>query len=216
MILYLLCIIHLLDIFIVQSQLEKIQELCWLWKVWLMNVLSFYIGWQGGISLSPVLMQQSLSLCVSSTFILQILYKARDLDSEPKSQTVRGNHTQSVLLSGLRKFVLYELQVLAFTRIGDGVPSSPAVTERTKDDGECKGCQNNHLIWSSLIMQISSSGESVGNKYLDFRDFFFAALNPKDIGWTWYKTQQYPIGHGLRIWQKHRKPVSPISLLPCS
>uniref|UniRef100_A0A8D2MIA9 Sidekick cell adhesion molecule 1 n=1 Tax=Zonotrichia albicollis TaxID=44394 RepID=A0A8D2MIA9_ZONAL len=64
----------------------------------------------------------------------KILYKARDLDAEPKSQTVRGNHTQSVLLSGLRKFVLYELQVLAFTRIGDGVPSSPAVTERTKDD----------------------------------------------------------------------------------
>ncbi|NXS16173.1 SDK1 protein, partial [Mystacornis crossleyi] len=64
----------------------------------------------------------------------KILYKAKDLDFEPKSQTVRGNHTQSVLLSGLRKFVLYELQVLAFTRIGDGVPSSPAVTERTKDD----------------------------------------------------------------------------------
>ncbi|KAF4793639.1 hypothetical protein TURU_109254 [Turdus rufiventris] len=64
----------------------------------------------------------------------KILYKAKDLDSEPKSQTVRGNHSQSVLLSGLRKFVLYELQVLAFTRIGDGVPSSPAVTERTKDD----------------------------------------------------------------------------------
>uniref|UniRef100_A0A8C3GUX8 Sidekick cell adhesion molecule 1 n=1 Tax=Corvus moneduloides TaxID=1196302 RepID=A0A8C3GUX8_CORMO len=64
----------------------------------------------------------------------KILYKAKDLDSEPKSQTVRGNHTQSVLLSGLRKFILYELQVLAFTRIGDGVPSSPAVTERTKDD----------------------------------------------------------------------------------
>ncbi|XP_039588144.1 protein sidekick-1 isoform X2 [Passer montanus] len=64
----------------------------------------------------------------------KILYKAKDLDSEPKSQTVRGNHSQSVLLSGLRKFVLYELQVLAFTRIGDGVPSSPPVTERTKDD----------------------------------------------------------------------------------
>ncbi|XP_063270838.1 protein sidekick-1 isoform X2 [Prinia subflava] len=64
----------------------------------------------------------------------KILYKARDLDSEPRSHTVRGNHTQSALLSGLRKFVLYELRVLAFTRIGDGVPSSPPVTERTKDD----------------------------------------------------------------------------------
>lgn len=209
-------IIHLLGILIVQSQLEKIQEVCWLWKGWLVNVISFCTGWQGGISLSPVLMRQSLSFCVSPTFILQILYKAKDLDSEPKSQTVRGNHSQSVLLSGLRKFVLYELQVLAFTRIGDGVPSSPAVTERTKDDGEFKGCQNNHLIWSSLLMQISSSGASIGNKYLDFGGNFFSALNPKVTGWTWHITQQYPIGHGLRIWQKHRKPVSPIFLLPCS
>lgn len=64
----------------------------------------------------------------------KILYKAKDLDSEPRSQTVRGNHTQSCLLSGLRKYVLYEIRVLAFTRIGDGVPSSPALTERTKDD----------------------------------------------------------------------------------
>ncbi|KAK2533702.1 hypothetical protein Q9233_004916 [Columba guinea] len=64
----------------------------------------------------------------------KILFKARDLDSEPKSQMVRGNHTQSCLLSGLRKYVLYEIQILAFTRIGDGVPSSPAIIERTKDD----------------------------------------------------------------------------------
>uniref|UniRef100_U3IAM3 Sidekick cell adhesion molecule 1 n=1 Tax=Anas platyrhynchos platyrhynchos TaxID=8840 RepID=U3IAM3_ANAPP len=64
----------------------------------------------------------------------KILFKAKDLDSEPKSQIVRGNHTQSCLLSGLRKYVLYEIQVLAFTRIGDGVPSSPPVIERTKDD----------------------------------------------------------------------------------
>ncbi|KAM6054614.1 protein sidekick-1 isoform 1-T1 [Chlamydotis macqueenii] len=64
----------------------------------------------------------------------KILFKAKDLDAEPKSQIVRGNHTQSFLLSGLRKYVRYEIQVLAFTRIGDGVPSSPAVIERTKDD----------------------------------------------------------------------------------
>ncbi|XP_064009715.1 protein sidekick-1 isoform X2 [Pogoniulus pusillus] len=64
----------------------------------------------------------------------KILFKAKDVGSEPKSQIVRGNHTQSCLLSGLRKYMLYEIQVLAFTRIGDGVPSSPAVMERTKDD----------------------------------------------------------------------------------
>uniref|UniRef100_F6PJU3 Sidekick cell adhesion molecule 1 n=1 Tax=Equus caballus TaxID=9796 RepID=F6PJU3_HORSE len=64
----------------------------------------------------------------------KILFRAKDLDPEPRSHVVRGNHTQSALLAGLRKFVLYELQVLAFTRIGNGVPSSPLVLERTKDD----------------------------------------------------------------------------------
>lgn len=76
------------------------------------------------------------SFCVLCVLFPQILFKARDLDSEPKSQMVRGNHTQSCLLSGLRKYVLYEIQILAFTRIGDGVPSSPAVIERTKDDSK--------------------------------------------------------------------------------
>lgn len=55
---------------------------------------------------------------------------------------MRGNHTQSALLAGLRKFVLYELQVLAFTRIGNGVPSSPLILERTKDDGTVTACSN--------------------------------------------------------------------------
>ncbi|EGV95786.1 Protein sidekick-1 [Cricetulus griseus] len=64
----------------------------------------------------------------------KILYRAKDLDPEPRSHVVRGNHTQSALLAGLRKFVVYELQVLAFTRIGNGVPSSPLILERTKDD----------------------------------------------------------------------------------
>lgn len=67
--------------------------------------------------------------------MLQILFRAKDLDAEPRSHVVRGNHSQSALLAGLRKFVLYELQVLAFTRIGNGVPSSPLILERTKDDG---------------------------------------------------------------------------------
>ncbi|KAK1343614.1 hypothetical protein QTO34_016394 [Cnephaeus nilssonii] len=64
----------------------------------------------------------------------KILFRAKDLDPEPSSHVVRGNHTQSALLAGLRKFVLYELQVLAFTRIGNGVASTPLVLERTKDD----------------------------------------------------------------------------------
>lgn len=167
------------------------------------------------MSLSSVLKQQSPSFCASSTFLLQILYKARDLDSEPKSQTVRGNHSQSVLLSGLRKFVLYELQVLAFTRIGDGVPSSPAVTERTKDDGEFKGYQNNHLISSNLLMRLSSSGVSVGNKYLDFGGVLLSALNPKDVCCTWYNSA---ISHWswAENLAKAQKTSVPYFFLPCS
>uniref|UniRef100_A0A803TMX5 Sidekick cell adhesion molecule 1 n=1 Tax=Anolis carolinensis TaxID=28377 RepID=A0A803TMX5_ANOCA len=64
----------------------------------------------------------------------KILFKTKDAESKLSSQVVRGNHTLSVLLGGLRKYVLYEIQVLAFTRIGDGVPSSPPIIERTKDD----------------------------------------------------------------------------------
>uniref|UniRef100_A0A8D1LD09 Sidekick cell adhesion molecule 1 n=1 Tax=Sus scrofa TaxID=9823 RepID=A0A8D1LD09_PIG len=64
----------------------------------------------------------------------KILFRAKDLDPEPRSHVVRGNGTQSALLAGLGKFVLYELRVLAFTRIGNGVPSSPPILERTRDD----------------------------------------------------------------------------------
>lgn len=57
------------------------------------------------------------------------------MENKLSSQVVRGNHTLSFLLAGLRKYLLYEIQVLAFTRIGDGAPSTPVI-ERTKDDGE--------------------------------------------------------------------------------
>uniref|UniRef100_A0AAY5ENC7 Sidekick cell adhesion molecule 1a n=1 Tax=Electrophorus electricus TaxID=8005 RepID=A0AAY5ENC7_ELEEL len=63
-----------------------------------------------------------------------ILYREQDSNTEPQVQVVKGNLTQSTLLRNLRKYVLYEIQVLAFTRIGDGQLSSPPVLERTKDD----------------------------------------------------------------------------------
>ncbi|XP_039734833.1 protein sidekick-1 [Pteropus medius] len=64
----------------------------------------------------------------------KVLFRAQDADPEPRSHVVRGNQSQSALLAGLRKFVLYELQVQAFTRIGAGVPSSPPALARTQDD----------------------------------------------------------------------------------
>ncbi|XP_036408661.1 protein sidekick-2-like [Megalops cyprinoides] len=64
----------------------------------------------------------------------KVVYKERDLDSPLQFWTVEGNSSQSGQLTGLGKYVLYQIQVLAYTRIGDGVPSSPPVQERTLDD----------------------------------------------------------------------------------
>ncbi|XP_067858995.1 protein sidekick-1 isoform X2 [Heptranchias perlo] len=65
----------------------------------------------------------------------KILYQEKDSESGTHTHLVKGNFTQSVVLNGLRKYGQYEIQVLAFSRIGDGVPSSPVLMERTKDDG---------------------------------------------------------------------------------
>ncbi|XP_053310046.1 protein sidekick-2 [Spea bombifrons] len=63
----------------------------------------------------------------------KVLYKEKDSDSPSQFWLVEGNSSRSVQLSGLGKYVLYEIQVLAFTRIGDGAASS-AIFERTLDD----------------------------------------------------------------------------------
>ncbi|XP_044188260.1 protein sidekick-2 isoform X3 [Thunnus albacares] len=64
----------------------------------------------------------------------KVVYKEKDSDTAPNFWTVEGNTSHSVQLSGLGKYVLYEIQVLAFTRIGDGRSSSPPILERTLDD----------------------------------------------------------------------------------
>lgn len=65
----------------------------------------------------------------------QVMYKEKDSDSAVRFWMVEGNASHSVQLTSLGKYVLYEIQVLAFTRIGDGRPSSPPILERTLDDG---------------------------------------------------------------------------------
>ncbi|XP_042623958.1 protein sidekick-2-like isoform X4 [Cyprinus carpio] len=64
----------------------------------------------------------------------KVVYKEKDSDSPLQFWTVEGNASHSVQLTGLGKYVLYEIQVVAFTRIGDGRPSSPSILERTLDD----------------------------------------------------------------------------------
>lgn len=63
------------------------------------------------------------------------MYKEKDSDTRAQFWVVEGNASRSAQLTGLGKYVLYEIRVLAFTRIGDGVPSNPPILERTLDDG---------------------------------------------------------------------------------
>lgn len=67
--------------------------------------------------------------------LLQVMYKEKDSDARVQFWLAEGNASHSAQLSGLGKYTLYEIRVLAFTRIGDGVPSRPPVLERTLDDG---------------------------------------------------------------------------------
>lgn len=64
-----------------------------------------------------------------------MMYKEKDLDTRAQFWLAEGNASRSAQLTGLGKYTLYEIRVLAFTRIGDGVPSRPPVLERTLDDG---------------------------------------------------------------------------------
>lgn len=75
------------------------------------------------------------AILFSFSAIWQVVYKEKDSDSGARFWMVEGNVTHSVQLTGLGKYVLYEIQVLAFTRVGDGRPSSPAIFQRTLDDG---------------------------------------------------------------------------------
>lgn len=68
--------------------------------------------------------------------MFQVVYKEKDAETAPNFWAVDGNTSHSVQLSGLGKYVLYEIQVSAFTRIGDGRSSLPSILERTLDDGK--------------------------------------------------------------------------------
>lgn len=112
---------------------------------------SWYAGWKSrtrtgtgsfwatrSVCVSPLFAVQSSSVTVLLRLWLQlphqVVYKEKDSDSAVHFWTVDGNATHSVQLTGLGKYVLYEIQVLAFTRMGDGRPSAPPILERTLDD----------------------------------------------------------------------------------
>lgn len=47
---------------------------------------------------------------------------------------IENNHTFTTTLTELKKFIVYHVQVLAYTRLGDGVLSSPPIRVRTFED----------------------------------------------------------------------------------
>ncbi|KAM6050623.1 protein sidekick-2 [Chlamydotis macqueenii] len=64
----------------------------------------------------------------------KVMYKEKESEARSRFWLAEGNASRSAQLSGLGKYTLYEIRVLAFTRIGDGTPSRPPVLERTLDD----------------------------------------------------------------------------------
>ncbi|NXR83966.1 SDK2 protein, partial [Pycnonotus jocosus] len=64
----------------------------------------------------------------------KVLYKEKGSEVRSRFWLAEGNASRSAQLTGLAKYTLYEIRVLAFTRMGDGAPSRPPVLERTLDD----------------------------------------------------------------------------------
>lgn len=67
--------------------------------------------------------------------MFQIKYSAPTEGIDAKFEVVDHNETTHFLLSNLRKFVSYQIQVLAYTRMGDGVLSD-VKTDKTFEDCE--------------------------------------------------------------------------------
>lgn len=62
----------------------------------------------------------NLNLCFIGTPVLQ--------------KTIPNNSTFTTTLTELKKFVVYHIQVLAYTRLGDGTLSAPPVRVQTFED----------------------------------------------------------------------------------
>jgi hypothetical protein len=90
---------------------------------------------------------------------------------------IPNNTTQTTTLTELRKYVLYHIQVLAYTRLGDGALSSPPVHVRTFEDGKL-----NYNFVSGLVIETTNSVKSqcscftVMDPFIPFRARDFSPL----------------------------------------
>ncbi|XP_028300243.1 protein sidekick-1 isoform X3 [Gouania willdenowi] len=63
----------------------------------------------------------------------KVLYSEKDSEGPPSVEVAEGEGKVSLLLGELQKYTVYVLQVLAYTRRGDGPPSQPVLL-RTRED----------------------------------------------------------------------------------
>ncbi|XP_074485750.1 protein sidekick-1-like isoform X2 [Sebastes fasciatus] len=63
----------------------------------------------------------------------KVLYSEKDPEGPPSVQVAEGEGSVTLLLGALQKYTVYVLQVLAYTRMGDGPQSNPILL-RTKED----------------------------------------------------------------------------------
>lgn len=71
---------------------------------------------------------------ICACFCVQVLYKEKDSEGPPSVKVAEGEGSVTLLLGALQKYTVYVLQVLAYTRMGDGPKSNPILL-RTKEDG---------------------------------------------------------------------------------
>ena len=76
-----------------------------------------------------------MCVCAGCGLRVKVLCVEKDSIAPPSVSVVEGERSGALLFGVLEKYTLYALQVLAYTRLGDGPPSGPVLT-RTKEDGE--------------------------------------------------------------------------------
>lgn len=66
-------------------------------------------------------------------------------------KTIESNSTYTTTLTELRKYVQYHVQVLAYTRLGDGALSVPPVRVQTFEDGDFSCFQVSKRDWRDIL-----------------------------------------------------------------
>ena len=64
----------------------------------------------------------------------KVVYGGQHL--KPEEKIIDNNETFATTLTELKKFYSYNVQVRAYTRLGDGVLSTPYISVQTLEDGK--------------------------------------------------------------------------------